>query len=49
MADGSTALPEEHRSRYRLFGAATVASAVSLVSLGGRMVFGWLVDRLLVL
>ena len=28
-----------------LLGAASVSSAVSLVSLGGRMFFGWLVDR----
>jgi predicted MFS family arabinose efflux permease len=33
-------------SRLALVGAASVASAVSLVSLGGRMFFGWLVDRL---
>jgi predicted MFS family arabinose efflux permease len=32
--------------RLQLFEAATIASAVSLVSLGGRMFFGWLVDRL---
>jgi len=31
--------------RLELFGAASIASAVSLVSLGGRMFFGWLVDR----
>src|SRR5262249_51488685 len=33
-------------SRLALGGAAPGASAVSLVSLGGRMFFGWLVDRL---
>jgi predicted MFS family arabinose efflux permease len=32
--------------RLELLGAASIASAVSLVSLGGRMFFGWLVDRL---
>ena len=32
--------------RLQLLGASTVASAVSLVSLGGRMFFGWLADRL---
>jgi len=32
--------------RLELVGAASIASAVSLVSLGGRMFFGWLVDRL---
>src|SRR5215510_13366280 len=32
--------------RLELLGAASVASAVSLVSLGGRMFFGWLVDQL---
>jgi predicted MFS family arabinose efflux permease len=32
--------------RLELVGAASVSSAVSLVSLGGRMFFGWLVDRL---
>jgi predicted MFS family arabinose efflux permease len=31
--------------RLELVGAASIASAVSLVSLGGRMFFGWLVDR----
>ena len=31
--------------RLELLGAASVSSAVSLVSLGGRMFFGWLVDR----
>jgi MFS family permease len=31
--------------RLELVGAASVSSAVSLVSLGGRMFFGWLVDR----
>lgn len=31
--------------RLPLLGASTVASAVSLVSLGGRMFFGWLADR----
>jgi MFS family permease len=29
-----------------IFGASTVFSALSLVSLGGRMFFGWLADRL---
>lgn len=32
--------------RLQLLGASAIASAVSLVSLGGRMFFGWLVDRL---
>ena len=32
--------------QLQLFGAATVSSTVSLVSLGGRMFFGWLADRL---
>ncbi len=32
--------------RLDLLGAASVSSAVSLVSLGGRMFFGWFVDRL---
>ena len=32
--------------RLELLGAASVSSAVSVVSLGGRMFFGWLVDRL---
>ena len=32
--------------RLALLEAASVSSAVSLVSLGGRMFFGWLVDRL---
>jgi predicted MFS family arabinose efflux permease len=32
--------------RLELLGAASIASAVSLVSLGGRVCFGWLVDRL---
>ena len=31
--------------RLELVGAASVSSAVSLVSLAGRMFFGWLVDR----
>ena len=31
--------------RLELVGAASISSAVSLVSLGGRMFFGWLVDR----
>ena len=31
--------------RLELLEAASVSSAVSLVSLGGRMFFGWLVDR----
>ena len=31
--------------RLKLLEAASVSSAVSLVSLGGRMFFGWLVDR----
>jgi len=31
--------------RLHLLGASAVASAVSLVSLGGRMFFGWLADR----
>src|SRR5919108_6320008 len=30
----------------RILGASTVFSALSLVSLGGRMFFGWLADRL---
>jgi sugar phosphate permease len=30
----------------RIVGASTVFSALSLVSLGGRMLFGWLADRL---
>ena len=30
----------------RIVGASTVFSALSLVSLGGRMFFGWLADRL---
>ncbi|MBM3227146.1 MAG: MFS transporter, partial [Candidatus Tectomicrobia bacterium] len=32
--------------RLELVGAASIASAVSLVSLGGRAFFGWLVDRI---
>jgi predicted MFS family arabinose efflux permease len=32
--------------RLQLLGASAVASAVSLISLGGRMFFGWLADRL---
>jgi MFS family permease len=31
--------------RLHLLGASSVASAVSLVSLGGRLFFGWLADR----
>jgi sugar phosphate permease len=33
-------------SALRLLGASAVFSALSLVSLGGRMFFGWLADRL---
>lgn len=32
--------------RLQVLGASTVYSALSLVSLGGRMFFGWLADRL---